>query len=64
MPSSRYYAPALSCVGSTESCECMPCPVTDVDAIHGIECGTRGTLPDAPRLGARSGTRQGRDMEL
>ena len=64
MPSSRYYAPALSRVGSKEGCECMPCPVNDVDAIHAIDCGTRGTLRDAPRLVALSGTRRGRDVPL
>ena len=53
MPSSRYYAPVRSRVGSKEGCECMPCPVHDVDASQAIACGTRR---DTARRAAAGGS--------
>jgi hypothetical protein len=64
VPSSVYYAAALSRVGSKAACSCISCPVNDWDAIQAIDGGTRGTRRDAPQLGARSGTRRGRDVPL
>ena len=53
MPSSWYYAPAQSRVGSNEGCASLPGTIHDVYASQAIACGTRR---DTARRAAAGGS--------